>query len=203
MLASRVYAQGLTSDNEALIFKDFTESFFGQLAVEVEKGVKAVDRELLRYQHAITSGSTGGDSVKTRIEVLTKRIGTYHHRFAKLLGSYQNATDEAVKNLLEISAASRDCVYSVNRKYAAAKGEDLFKMTTETSAGAVLLGEPCRDTTQYGKFIDALYFIVYEGSGAGKRLPTPIPEFTMDVKFLRTAIRHDVDHGPEDEIVQN
>ena len=195
MLAGRAQALGLTTDADAPIFREFTQRFFEQLAAEVEKGVKAADRELLRYQHAITSGSTGGDSIGTRIETLTKRLATHHPRFSKLLSAYRAATDEVTRNISELATASRDAVYSVNRKYSATHGEDLFKMTTESSAAQSTFGEPCRDSTQYGKFIDALYFLVYEGSGACKRLPTPPPDFAMDIKFLRTGIRHDVDHG--------
>jgi hypothetical protein len=200
MLAGRVQAQGLTTDADAPVFRDFIQTFFAQLAAEVEKGVKAVDRELLRYQHAITSGSTGGDSIGTRIETLTKRLATHHPRFTRLLGAYHAATDEVTRNLIELSAASRDSIYALNRKYSAAHGEDLFKMTTESSAALTTIGEPCRELTQYGKLADALYFLVYEGSGACKRMPTPPPDFTMDVKFLRTGVRHDVDHGDEAEI---
>lgn len=200
MLAGRVHAQGLTTDTDAPVFRDFTQIFFAQLAAEVEKGVKAVDRELLRYQHAITSGSTGGDSISTRIETLTKRLATHHPRFARLLGAYHAATDEVTRNLSELSAASRDSIYAINRKYSAAHGEDLFKMTTESSAALTTIGEPCRDLTQYGKLVDALYFLVYEGSGACKRMPAPPPDFAMDVKSLRTEVRHDVDHGDEVEI---
>ncbi|OQW57268.1 MAG: hypothetical protein BVN28_13120 [Nitrospira sp. ST-bin4] len=200
MLAGRVYAQGMTTASDATAFRDFIQTFFAQLAAEVEKGVKAVDRELLRYQHAITSGSTGGDSIGTRIETLTKRLATHHPRFAKLLGAYHAATDEATRNLSEISAASRDAIYAANRKYSAAHGEDLFKMTTESSAALTIIGEPSRDIVQYGRLIDALYCLVYEGSGACKRMPTPPPAFVMNVKILRTMVRHDIDHGDESEI---
>jgi len=88
MLAGRVYSQGLRSDTAAAEFRDFTEAFFQQLSSEVERGVKAADRELLRYQQAITSGSTGGDSVKTRISILTKRLATFSPGSPILLGSY-------------------------------------------------------------------------------------------------------------------
>jgi hypothetical protein len=47
----------------------------------------------------------------------------------------------------------------------------------------------------YGAFIDAIYKLIYEGSGACSRLPAPPPNLSMDVKHLRTGIRHDVDHG--------
>ncbi len=200
MLAGRVYAQSLTSGDHALDFRNFVEAFFSELSAEVEKGVKAVDRELLRYQQAITSGSTGGDSIRVRINILTKRLATFSPRFAMLLGAYNDATDEAAKNVAELGASARDLIYEINRRYAAAKGEDLFKMTTESSQALNTIAIPCHDLDRYGKLIDGLYFLVYEGSGSCGRLPSPPPEFAMDVKFLRTAIRHDADHGDPGEI---
>lgn len=195
MLAARVCSQGLATDAAAKEFRQFTERFFSELSSEVEKGVKAVDRELLRYQQAITSGSTGGDSIKTRISILTKRLATVSPRFSTLLGAYSEVADEMTKNVGELATGARNLVYDINRKYSTTHGEDLFKMTTESSAAFPTIGTPCRDLKQYGAFVDALYFLVYEGSGACSRLPSPPPEFSMDVKFLRTAIRHDVDHG--------
>lgn len=200
MLSARLYGQGLTSNSDAACFRTFVESFFNELSAEVEKGVKAVDRELLRYQHAISSGSTGGDSIRTRINILTKRLATFSPRFARLLGAYHEATDEATKNLAELAAGARDAIYNINRKYSAAHGEDLFKMTTKSSVAISTFGEPCRDLAQYGRLVDSLYFLVYEGSGACKRLPAPPPDFSMDVKFLRTALRHDINHGDDSEI---
>jgi hypothetical protein len=166
----------------------------------VENGVKAVDKELLRYQHAISSGSTGGDSIKTRINILTKRLATSSPRFSAPLGAYHEATDEVSKNISELTAGARNSIYDVNRKHAAAHGVDLFKVTTESSAALSTIGEPGRAMEQYGNFVDALYFLVYEGSGACKRLPDPPPDFSMDVKFLRTAIRYDVSHGSTSEV---
>ena len=73
-------------------------------------------------------------------------------------------------------------------------------MTTESIQALTTIATPCHDLDQYGKFIDGLYFLVYEGSGACSRLPDPPPPFSMDIKFLRTAIRHDVDHGDPKKI---
>lgn len=200
MLAGRIYAQGLIAPMDAEIFRNFISTFFTQLANEVEKGVRATDRELLRYQTAITSGSTSGDSIRARIDILTKRLATHHPRFSRLIGAYQAAADEVTRNLSELSSSARDILYSINRKYSAIHGEDLFKMTTESSAALATIGEPCRDTIQYGKLVDALYFLIYEGSGSCVRLPSPPPDFSMDVKFLRAAIRHDFDHGREADV---
>jgi hypothetical protein len=202
MLASRVQAQKLTSDTAAAQFRYFVQMFFSQLSAEVQKGVKAVDKELLRYQQAITSGSTGGDSIRARIAILTKRLATHSPLFSSFLSSYSEAGDAATLTINELQDASRALVYEVNREYSAANGEDLFKMTTKSSNAVHTLGVPCRDIATYGDLVDALYFIVYEGSGNCKRLPSPPPDFAMDVKFLRADVRHDLDHGSEKDVAK-
>lgn len=199
MLAGRLHAQGLVTADDARNFRSFIEKFMAQLAAEVEKGVAASDRELLRYQTAITSGSTGGDSIRVRIEILTKRLATENVRFAKLLGNYQLSTDAMTRNLDELAEACGEALYSTNRRYSAVNGEDLFKLTNEAAAAIAMIGKPVRDMAGYGALADALYMLVYEGSGACKRLSDPPPEFAMDIKFLRTAERHDLDHGSEGE----
>ncbi|MEZ4651559.1 MAG: hypothetical protein R3E97_22725, partial [Candidatus Eisenbacteria bacterium] len=202
MLASRVQAQGLTSDTAAAQFRDFVQTFFAQLSAEVQKGVKALDKELLRYQQAITSGSTGGDSIRARVAILTKRLATHTPVFASLLSSYSEAGDAASLALTELKDASRALVYEINRGYSATHGEDLFKMTTKSSNAIHTLGVRCNDIATYGEFVDALYFLVYEGSGSCKRLPSPPPDFSMDVKFLRADVRHDLDHGSETDVAK-
>ncbi|MCK4828446.1 hypothetical protein KA005_72620, partial [bacterium] len=200
MLAGRVFEQKLARNDTAQDFGKFVKRFFTDLSAEVEKGVNAVDQELLRYQQAITSGSTGGNSIKARINILAKRLATFSSQFSSLLGAYYEVADEAARNIEELASPAKELIHNVNRKYAATAGEDLFKMTTETSAGLLAISVPCRDIGQYGKFVDMLYFLIYEGSGSCKRLPSPVPQFAMDVKSLRTALRHDLDHGKDKEI---
>ncbi|MEW6616078.1 MAG: DUF262 domain-containing protein [Thermodesulfobacteriota bacterium] len=202
MLAARVQAQKLTSDTAASQFRNFVQTFFRLLSAEVQKGVKAVDKELLRYQQAITSGSTGGDSIRARIEILTKRLATHSTTFSTLLSAYAKAGDAASLAVGELQEASRTLVYEVNRSYSATKGEDLFKMTTKSTNAIHTLGVSCRDITGYAEFVDALYFLVYEGSGNCKRLPSPPPDFAMDVNFLRMDVRHDLDHGSEKDVAK-
>jgi hypothetical protein len=198
MLASRIVAQNLHKNSQD-IFRAFVENFFTKLSAEVEKGNKSTDKELLRYQQAITSGSTGGDSIKERINILTKALSTFSPKYSKLLGAYSDARQEAVQNITELATAIQQLIYEVNSGYAAKHGMDLFKLTNESAAALHTFSIPCHDSKQFGAFIDALYFLVYEGSGSCNRLPSPPPEFAMDVKFLRTLIRHDVDHGSETE----
>lgn len=202
MLAARVQAQKLTSDTAAKQFQDFVQTFFRQLSAEVQKGVKAVDKELLRYQQAISSGSTGGDSIRSRIAILTKRLATHSATFSGLLSAYDGVGDAASLAVGELHEVSRTLVYEVNRTYSANNGDDLFKMTTKSSSAIHKLGVPCYDITAYGEFIDALYFLVYEGSGNCKRLPVSAQNFAMDVKFLRADIRHDLDHGSGKDVAE-
>ena len=194
MLASRVHAQGL--DAATSLFQDFVQTFFGQLSAEVQRGSGAVDKELLRYQQAITSGSTGGDSIRDRISILTKRLAAHAPFFSTLLSSYSGVQDIAVRAVSELQDSVRGLVYEINKKYSGIHGEEMFKMTNKSSQALYELGRPCIDVASYGGFVDNLYFLVYEGSGSCGRLPSPVPEFAMDIKFLRSDIRHDLDHGP-------
>jgi hypothetical protein len=57
------------------------------------------------------------------------------------------------------------------------------------------IGTPVSDLKGYGSLVDSIYKLIYEGSGACSRLPPPPPELSIDVKHLRTGLRHDVDHG--------
>ena len=193
MLASRVHAQGL--DASTSLFQDFVQTFFGQLSAEVQRGSGAVDKELLRYQQAITSGSTGGDSIRDRISILTKRLAAHAPFFSTLLSSYSGVQDIAVRAVSELQDSARGLVYEINKKYSGIHGEEMFKMTNKSSQALYELGRPCIDVASYGDFVDNLYFLVYEGSGSCGRLPSPVPEFAMDIKFLRSDIRHDLDHG--------
>ncbi len=199
MLAANVVGQQLDK-NTANIFGKFVTNFFDDLANEVEKGHESTEKELLRYQQAISVGSADGPSIKARSNILAKRLAMFSPEFSSLLGIYVEVENEAIRNLSEIAESIKEMVFTANRKYQGTNGEDLFKMTTESVAGLNKLGTVCKDSTSFGDFIDALYFVVYEGSGSCKRLPNPPSDFAMDVKFLRTSLRHDVDHGEPTEV---
>jgi hypothetical protein len=198
MLASSVVTQKLEK-NTSKLFGDFVVKFFDELADEVEKGRDSTDKELLRYQQAISVGSADGPSIKARANILSKRLAIFSSEFSPLLGAYADVESEAARHLSELTDSVKEMIFGVNRNYSGVHGEDLFKMTTESVAGLNKLGVLCKDSVTFGSFIDSLYFLVYEGSGSCVRLPKPPPDFAMDVKFLRTSIRHDVDHGESTE----
>jgi hypothetical protein len=94
----------------------------------------------------------------------------------------------------------KDMVTKLNNIYEAEHGEDLFKLTNRSVAAFARLTEVANDLAGYGEFIDNLYVLMYEGSGSGARLGDPFPDVAMDVKVLRTQLRHDVDHGSDGDI---
>jgi hypothetical protein len=199
MLASKVVRYNLHKGT-ANMFGDFVESFFSNLANEVEKGAKSKEMELLKYQEAITYDSTGGTSLTNRINILSRSLVLKYPILSPLLGSTSFETTATEKAFSEYTDKISELIYAINKKYAADNGEDLFKMTTESIKANKTLSALCHDIEQYGKFIDSLYFLIYEGSGSCTRLPSPTPKFVMDVKILRTMLRHDEDHGSKKEI---
>ena len=93
-----------------------------------------------------------------------------------------------------------DLIYKCNEIYRGKADEDIFKATNETTKGLRLIGDLVEDQESYGQFIDALYKIVYEGSGAGSRLGSPLSDIVSDITTLRTDLRHDVNHGKQSKI---
>ena len=202
MLAARVVRAGLQNKKNAKLFAQFLEEFFSSLSAEVQKGVKAGDKELLLYQQSISAGSTGGDSIKNRIDVLARRLALRFPLFRPIVGGVQAAVSTVANPLAITVGEIRTHVYRLNKSYSAKHGEDMFKATNETTKAFAGLEIPATDKQKYGDLLDSLYFLFYEGSGACKRLGDPVPDFAMDVKFLRTALRHDVDHGDEKDVAK-
>ena len=76
----------------------------------------------------------GGTSIKTRINILTKRLATFSAKFAPWLGVYQDAADEANRNISELASSVRELIYKVNESYSSMHGEDLFKLTNKATS---------------------------------------------------------------------
>lgn len=87
-------------------------------------------------------------------------------------------------------------------------GQDpVFKPTSKTMmACATIPSLIARNETDFNLLIDYLFFLLYEGSGAAKRLTSITNKSFLDplwkVKHLRLASRHDIDHGSKREIEQ-
>lgn len=180
-------------------FGAFIRKFFADLTAEVEKGSKATDVELLQYQEAISYGSTGGDSIRRRLGILSQHLVTFDPVFNPVRGaasaSHGTARPAPESKAEEVS----EMIYAVNEKSSSSTGVDVFKLTNKSARAIKKLASTCETEKGFGELVDSLYFVVYEGSGNCKRLPSPPPAFALDVKFLRNHLRHDLDHGDEHE----
>ncbi|MBI1885344.1 MAG: DUF262 domain-containing protein [Chloroflexi bacterium] len=174
--------------------RSFLESFMRDLQREVEKGHEATDKDLLEFQSTISANLRTGPEI--RHKVLLKRLLLADISFADVIGP-QAITESGLAAGLQRSGESiQSSIYALNKHYQAEHGTDLFKPTNETSQAVSTIGKPTTGLKDYGEFIDALYFLLYEGSGNGQRLGDPLPDVVDDIKDLRTQVRHDVDHGP-------
>jgi hypothetical protein len=81
----------------------------------------------------------------------------------------------------------------------------IFKPTNKMLYGcSVVPTRIATDEQSFAEIIDQLYFLLYEGSGAAKRLTEKCPPDSLEalwkVKDLRTGARHDVDHGSSKDV---
>lgn len=90
-----------------------------------------------------------------------------------------------------------------NNIYASKAKAEIFRLTNRMLKRMADVGKPAKTKDDFGNLIDALYEIIYEGSGNLKRIPEDFKRedfIGFTIKFLRTDLRHDLEHGKEKEI---
>ncbi len=81
--------------------------------------------------------------------------------------------------------------------------KDIFKLTSKMLKRIADVGTPVKTKDDFGNLVDALYEIVYEGSGRLERIPESFKKedfIGFVIKFIRADLRHDLEHGKEKEI---
>ena len=124
-----------------------------------------------------------------------------------------NDPDTEVVALVDGSASARvvklggsivELVYQFNVEGERSGDGYVFKPTSKTMLAFHVV--PTMVASEEGLFsevVDHLYFLLYEGSGAAKRLTSRIPKEKLEalwrLKHLRLGTRHDTDHGSDSE----
>ena len=95
-----------------------------------------------------------------------------------------------------------DLMYNVNELRASGGSSPMFKPTNRGMlATSELATTVASDKASFGRIVDALYCLLYEGSGDAARLIEVLSDQELEslwyVKTLRTSYRHDIDHGKE------
>lgn len=91
-------------------------------------------------------------------------------------------------------------VYEINNSWMNTYGEHIFKPTNKSFYGSTLISSYLTtNENEFAEIVDYLFFMLYEGSGAAKRLINLVQDELLDplweVKHLRLNYRHDVEHG--------
>jgi hypothetical protein len=178
-------------DGSEKTMRRFFEAFMEELSRQVTMGQQATDPDYLLFQKTVNSNVRRNAQIRN--EILLRKLLLFDPGFADLFGVSVIAESGIARALSDASKRIADLIQKRNDEYARDHGEDLFKATNQTVAALAALGEPARDYRKYGELLDRLYFIFRES--VGQRLDGAWPGSFADVNSLRTAERHDVDHG--------
>ncbi len=189
-LACKLVATGRYKGLEAEIRK-FFEAFVSELSDQIELGQAASDSDYLIFQRSVNANVKGG--AKARHQILLRKLFSLSPKLADAFDPSIVAESGVVGRINELGESVTQLIGQMNNKYAAIKGEDLFKATNKTAQALVRLRKTAKTLDSYKSFVDDLYFLFRES--AGSRLEGNWPTSFADVNELRTDLRHDVDHG--------
>ncbi len=82
--------------------------------------------------------------------------------------------------------------------------QEIFKVTNTMIQEMAELGKAVNSKNDFENLIDALFKIVYEGSGNLSRIPEKLrspDSIGFTIKHLRNEIRHDLEHGDQKEVL--
>lgn len=110
----------------------------------------------------------------------------------------------ASAGVVELGGRIVELVYQFNVEGERSGSGPVFKPTSKTMLAFHVV--PTKVASEEGLFsevVDHLYFLLYEGSGAAKRLTNRVPAEKLEalwlLKHLRLGARHDTDHGGDSE----
>ena len=179
-----------TARSRAADLVKFIDCFLGELARQVELGQEATDDGFIQFQQTVNANVRSGP--QTRQNILLRKLVVHDPTFADLFGPEYMAGSGLDEEIKCLGDAIGSMVTNLNHLHSATHGEDLIKMTNQTTGALLQLGTPIRGLDEYKQFIDGLYFIFHEGPGS--KLEEK-PQSFEDIMILRLGLRHDLDHG--------
>jgi hypothetical protein len=171
--------------------REFFEAFTKELAHQIEMGQAASDTDYVMFQRSVNANVKGG--VRTRHEILLRKLFRLAPSVADLFDPSIVAESGAAGRISSLADSIAELINQINKKYAAANGEDLFKPTNKTTQALLRLRKIAKNHEDYKNLVDDLYFLFWES--VGSRLDNDRPASFADINTLRTDLRHDVDHG--------
>ncbi len=195
-LTCKIVSTKKYAGSEALL-KDFFEHFTNELAAQIDKGQEATDSDYVQFQKPVSANVTG--AARTRQEILLRKFFTIAPELSAIFDPSAIAESGVTGRITAVADSINQLIEQLNKKHAAATGEDLFKATNKTSSALLRLRKPIKARDSYGTLIDDLYFLFWEGPGS-RVDPANLPSSFVHINALRTDLRHDVDHGDKGKI---
>ena len=196
-LVAKITTTGKINGQERTVNR-FFNAFMEELSRQVTLGQDATDPDYLEFQKTVNSNVRRNAQIRN--EILLRKLLVHDPRFVDILGVSviaESAFDLSLKNC---GTRIATLIQKKNEEFSRKHGKDLFKPTNKTSEALQLLGNPIRNYKQYQDWLDGLYFLFRES--VGQRLAGNWPVSFSDINNLRTAERHDVDHGENKRIVK-
>ena len=194
-LTCKLVATGRATGHDAQLRK-FFETFMAELAEQVEMGQDATDSDYVMFQLSVNANVKGG--ARTRQEIMLRKLFGIAPDLAKIFDPTVIAESGVSGRINNVADSIAKLVEQLNGKYAAKTGEDLFKATNKTAQALLRIRKPAQELQAYKTFIDDLYFLFRES--VGTRLGAAWPTSFIHINYLRTDLRHDVDHGEPGKI---
>jgi hypothetical protein len=189
-LVCNLQEAGLTPKQETLL-KGFIAFFLSELRKQVELGHKATEQDFIEFQRTVNANVKSG--ARTRQSIYLRQLLRRNPEFFSVVNQSNELSQGLEAERERLSDSIREGISSLNERYAAKYGTDLFKATNKTATALSGLAKPLSSLADYKKFIEQLYFVFREG--VGQRLDGKVPPSFNDVNDLRTMLQHDVDHG--------
>lgn len=194
-------------DNYRILIRKFYEEFYNKLQGEVEKGANATDAELIIFQSKVNQDADNKESIQIRHNILSRSLILYDSEFRKYLDTSEIDNEytklKIARDTKVLADSCLENMVNINKAYNTKNGTDFFKLTNELFLNMPKIGNSINTKDEYKFFIDALYKIFYEGSGALGRVPPKLindNSVFIEIKHLRTDLFHDIEHGNNADI---
>lgn len=196
-LVARLMTTGKIEGQERAV-RRFFDTFMVELSRQVTLGQDATDPDYLEFQKTVNTNVRRNAQIRN--EILLRKLLVYDPRFVDILGVSVIAESAFDSSLKACGIRIAVLIQKTNEEFARRHGEDLFKPTNKTVSTLQAIGAPIRKYDQYRDWLDGMYFLFRES--LGQRLGENWPESFSDINTLRTAERHDIDHGDRGKIVK-
>lgn len=102
--------------------QEFFERFTTELAAQIDKGQEATDSDYVQFQKSVSANVTG--AARTRQEILLRKLFTIAPELSAIFDPSVIAESGVTWRITAVSDSINQVIEQINRKHAAATGDD-------------------------------------------------------------------------------